>query len=126
MAAPREKLADLLWGDSDGEHSRNSLRQTLSVLRRDLMQAAGDLLEPRKDTIGLRADAGRVDVDDFEAGFAARSPQELESALAVYSGPFLDGFFLGSSPFDDWVASERDRMQNRALEAFDKLARLVD
>jgi DNA-binding SARP family transcriptional activator len=126
MAAPREKLADLLWGDSDGEHSRNSLRQTLTVLRRDLMQAAGDLLETRKDTIGLRADAVRVDVDDFEAGFAARSPQELESALAVYSGPFLDGFFLGSSAFDDWVASERDRMQNRALEAFDRLARLVD
>ena len=25
MAAPREKLADLLWGDSDSDHARNSL-----------------------------------------------------------------------------------------------------
>src|SRR4051812_13648947 len=69
MAAPREKLADLLWGESDGEHSRNSLRQTLSVLRRDLMQAGVDLLDARKDAVGLRADTVRVDVEDFEAGF---------------------------------------------------------
>src|SRR5262249_39760555 len=126
MAAPREKLADLLWGESDSEHSRNSLRQTLSVLRRDLMQAGGDLIETPQDTVGFRADEGRAACRDFEAGLVARSPQELESALGVYSGPFLDGFYLGTSAFDDWVASERDRLQNRAIEAFDKLARLVD
>ena len=76
--------------------------------------------------VGLKADAVGVDVEDFEAGAAARSPRELEAALAVYSGPFLDGFHLGSNPFDDWAASERDRLLNRALESFEKLARLVD
>ena len=115
MAAPREKLADLLWSDSDSDHSRNSLRQTLSLLRRDLMQAGVDIIQSRKDTLGLKADAVEVDVEDFEAGLAARSPQDLEAALAVYSGPFLDGFYLDSNPFDDWAASERDRLLNRAL-----------
>lgn len=62
MAAPRERLADLLWSDSDGEHSRNSLRQTLSVLRRDLSRAGMDIVHSHKELIGLAPDAVRVDV----------------------------------------------------------------
>lgn len=126
MTATRDKLADLLWGDSDSGHSRNSLRQTLSLLRRDFVQAGIDIVHARKDTIGLRADAVAIDVGEFEAGLVARSPQELEQTLAVYRGPFLDGFHLGSSVFDDWAAGERDRLLNRALESLEKLARLVD
>lgn len=125
MAAPREKLADLFWGDSDGDHSRNSLRQTLSLLRRDLARAGVDIIQSGKDVIALKADAVGVDVEAFEAGLAARSPQELETALAVYGGPFLEGFHVGCNPFDDWVASERERLLNRALESFERLARLV-
>src|SRR5919197_116714 len=97
MAAPRERLADLLWSDSDSEHSRNSLRQTLSVLRRDLSRAGMDIVHSRKELIGLRPDAVRVDVEDFEAGLSARSAPELQTALALYTGPFLDGFYLGSN-----------------------------
>ena len=125
-AAPRERLADLLWSDSDSEHARNSLRQTLSVLRQNLMRAGLDIIESRKDVIALKADAVDVDVDRFEAGLIARSPHELEMALALYSGPFLEGFYLGSSTFDDWAASERERLLSRAVESSEKLARLVD
>ena len=126
MAATRERLADLLWGDSDSEHSRNSLRQTLSVLRRDLSRAGVDIVHSRRELIGLRPDAVRVDVEEFESGLSARSAPELETALAHYTGPFLDGVYLGSNAFDDWAAAERDRLLGRALESFEKLARLVD
>ncbi|MDX8499671.1 BTAD domain-containing putative transcriptional regulator [Mesorhizobium sp. VK4C] len=126
MAAPRERLADLLWGDSDSEHSRNSLRQTLSVLRRNLSRAGMDILHARKDLIGLRPDAVRVDVEEFEAGLSARSASELETTLALYTGPFLDGFYLGSNAFDDWAALERERLLSRAFLSMEKLARLVD
>ncbi|WP_095084536.1 BTAD domain-containing putative transcriptional regulator [Mesorhizobium sophorae] len=126
MAATRERLADLLWSDSDSEHSRNSLRQTLSVLRRDLSRAGVDILHSRRELIGLRPDAVRVDVEEFESGLSARSAPELETALAHYTGPFLDGVYLGSNAFDDWAAAERDRLLGRALESFEKLARLVD
>ncbi|WP_457153237.1 BTAD domain-containing putative transcriptional regulator [Mesorhizobium sp. P5_C1] len=126
MAATRERLADLLWGDSDSEHSRNSLRQTLSVLRRDLSRAGVDIVHSRRELIALRPDAVRVDVDEFESGLSARSAPELETALAHYTGPFLDGVYLGSNAFDDWAAAERDRLLGRALESFEKLARLVD
>ena len=126
MAAQREKLADLLWSDSDSGRSRNSLRQTLSVLRRDLMRAKLDVIRTRGDTVGLSAEAVDVDVEDFEAGLPGRSPQELEAALTVYSGPFLDGFHLGSDPFDGWAAAERERLSSRAVVSLEKLARVVD
>jgi DNA-binding SARP family transcriptional activator len=126
MGARREKLADLLWSDSDSDHSRNSLRQTLSILRHDLMRAGVDIVQSRKDTVALRANAITVDVEDFEAAVGGRSPQELEPALTAYAGPFLDGFYLGNSPFDDWAASERERLLNRALESFERFARFVD
>ncbi|MDX8522680.1 BTAD domain-containing putative transcriptional regulator [Mesorhizobium dulcispinae] len=126
LAAPRERLADLLWSNSDSEHSRNSLRQTLSVLRRDLSRAGMDIIHSHKELIGIRPNAVRVDVEDFEAGLSARSASELETTLALYTGPFLDGFYLGSNAFDDWAALERERLLSRALEWLEKLARLVD
>jgi DNA-binding SARP family transcriptional activator len=126
MAASRERLADLLWSESDSEHSRNSLRQALSVLRGDMARVGMGVIKAGNDAIGLNATAVRVDVEDFEAGLATRSSRELEAALAAYRGPFLDGFHLGSSSFDDWATQERDRLLSRALEASEKLARLVD
>ncbi|SFQ16644.1 DNA-binding transcriptional activator of the SARP family [Mesorhizobium sp. NFR06] len=126
MAATRERLADLLWSESDSEHSRNSLRQTLSVLRRDLAGAGLDIIRSGRELIGLKHDAVRVDVEDFETGLSARSAQELETALSLYTGPFLDGLYLGSNAFDDWAAAERERLLGRALGSFERLARLVD
>jgi DNA-binding SARP family transcriptional activator len=126
MSATREKLADLLWRDSDGEHSRNSLRQTLSVMRQDLSRAGADLVHFGRESVHLRSSAVLIDVGEFEAGLSARSAQELDKALANYVGPFLEGLYLGGNGFDDWASSERDRLLNRALESFEKLARLVD
>ncbi|MGV3551734.1 BTAD domain-containing putative transcriptional regulator [Rhizobium sp.] len=126
MSATREKLADLLWRDSNSDQSRNNLRQTLSVMRQDLSRAGCNLVNFGRESIQLDASAILVDVLEFEAGLAARSAQELDGALANYAGPFLDGLYLGGSGFDDWAASERDRLLNRALDSFERLARLLD
>lgn len=126
MSATREKLADLLWPDSNTENSRNNLRQMLSVMRQDLSAANVDLVDFGRESIQLKPSAVLVDVGDFEAGISARSAHELDKALANYAGPFLDGLYLGGNGFDDWAASERDRLLNRALESFERLARLVD
>ena len=109
MTATRERLADLLWSDSDGEHSRNSLRQTLSVLRHDLSSVGANILHSNKDAIGV--DAGSIDSDVaiLESVPSAHSVSQLEKAISVYAGPFLDGFFAGSGAFDDWVAAEREK-----------------
>lgn len=124
MTATREKLADLLWSDSDNEHSRNSLRQALSVLRQDLSSRGATILHSNKDTIGLNAIDSDADV--LEMSPSARSGGQLEVATAVYTGPFLDGFFSGSSTFEEWATAEREKLLALAIGSLEKQARLVD
>jgi DNA-binding SARP family transcriptional activator/TolB-like protein len=126
MTATREKLADLLWNDSDSEHSRNSLRQALSVLRQDLSSIDANILHSRKDTIALGAGWVDSDADILETAPSARSEGQLEEATSVYAGPFLDGFFSGSSPFEEWAAAEREKFLTLAIDSLEKLARLAD
>src|SRR5205814_1338277 len=42
-------------------------------------------------------------------------------ALALYTGPLLEGLAVGEEPFDDWLAAERERLRALALNAFDSL-----
>jgi serine/threonine-protein kinase len=61
------------------------------------------------------------DVVEF-AQALARGDQE--TAVEIYAGPFLDGFFLpGASEFGRWVEEERDRLARRWREAVEALAR---
>ncbi len=123
MAATRDKLAEILWGSSDSEHSRNSLRQTLALLRRALAHAGPELIIAAGDTIALNMDLVASDVHRFERSQSAEPIAEVEAAAALYTGPFLDGFYSGSPAFDDWAASERTRLAELAVVILDRLAR---
>jgi len=70
--------------------------------------------------LALRADAIDCDVHRFEVSVTTG---ELEIAVSLYNGPFLDGFHSGSRPFDDWAASERERLSAVAIGTLEKLAR---
>ena len=56
--ASREELATLLWGDTPDAQARHSLRQCLTLLRKDL-GAAADILIFERDTVGLDPRGGR-------------------------------------------------------------------
>jgi TolB-like protein/DNA-binding SARP family transcriptional activator len=44
-------------------------------------------------------------------------------AVALYKGPFLDGFFLSDAPeFEQWAARERERLAARYAKALEALA----
>jgi DNA-binding SARP family transcriptional activator len=125
MLASRDKLADLLWSDRGPEQARGSLRQTLTVLRRELGSGHCDLVQARRDVVALEPSLLRTDAQSFLAALAARTPDRLREAADLYTGPFLDGFFAGASEFEDWAASERDRFLSLAVETLDELARLA-
>src|SRR5437867_13370549 len=61
QAHQREKLAALLWGDSEEANARNSLRQTLFVLRSALRGCLARALRIGGDTIGTDPLAIEVD-----------------------------------------------------------------
>ena len=66
-AIPRERLATLLWGYSDPDHARQSLRQALVTIRTAL-GTAHDVLTIDAATVRLVASGElTVDVKEFEA-----------------------------------------------------------
>jgi hypothetical protein len=102
----RDKLIAYLWPERDTEKARNLLKTALHELRKALGErviiTTGDLLsiDPTQIT---------CDVTDFEAAIRAG---DLKVARGLYTGPFLDGFFIReSTEFEDWSSAERLRLE---------------
>lgn len=113
----RDKLFALLWPDVDEERARHSLTQALYSARRAL--GVDDLFLPGTD---LRLNRARVE-SDVQKMEEALEAGELEQALALYHGPFADGFFLtGSAEFEQWISLQRARLEDLAAGALERLA----
>lgn len=113
----RDKLVGLLWPDADAERARHSLTQALYSTRRAL--DADDLFSPGQD-VRLNSERIATDVGDLQAALVAG---DRERAVALYEGPFLEGFFLsGSLAFEQWVASYRDKLESTVAGTLDELA----
>ncbi len=101
----RDKLVAYLWPEHGHEDARHLLRQAVYVIRKELgpgvVGAAGE-------QITLDATLLPSDLDDFEA---ACQRGDLERAVGLYGGPFLDGFHLpGADEFERWMEGVRDRL----------------
>ena len=120
----RDKMSSLLWSSTAPEQARQSLRQTLSTLRKELANLSSKkILIEEGDFLSLDASLVRVDVVEFESLVAAGTAEALDPATRLYGGDFLDGFQLDEEKFDQWVIAERDRLHRLALKAH---AQLVD
>jgi DNA-binding SARP family transcriptional activator len=122
QACSRNRLTNLLWCERGPEQARHSLRQTLLTIRQTPGFVSAGLLRADGETLSF--DAARVDVDtaDFERLLAQRSSPSLVLAVSMYRGEFLEGFSLDEVAFQDWVAGERERLRELAVEG---LARLL-
>ena len=118
----RDKMANLLWSSTAPEQARQSLRQTLSTLRRELAQVSPKkILLEEGDFLSLDASMVHVDVVELESLIAAGTPEALDPATRMYDGDFLDGFLIDEERFDQWVIAERDRLHRLALRAHAQL-----
>jgi TolB-like protein len=87
------------------------------ALRRDL-QASSLFLGVAE--IRLNGELMGSDATEFSA---ARRARDLDRAVALYGGPFLDGFFLNGAPeFERWVDNERAGFARDYAEALETLA----
>ena len=113
----RDKLVAYLWPDADAEHARGLLKQACYALRRDLHQP--DLVLGTTQLV-LNPAIIASDVQAFEDALERRDDA---AAVALYAGPFLDGFYLsGAEEFERWLEAERDRLRQRAAAALERLA----
>jgi DNA-binding SARP family transcriptional activator len=114
---PRTKLAAYLWPERTEDRARKLLNQAVRVLRGVLGADA-----VRSEGQALRLDAAVLpsDVIAFRAALVAGDPR---TAVALYQGPFLDGFLLpDATEFEHWAAGERERLGSEYAGALETLA----
>src|SRR5438876_7859379 len=130
---PRGKLAALLWPDSEPADARKTLRNAITLLRSLLADAgtsaAHSHLLAEQDLLGLNPQAPlELDLEVVQQAWhqaqrlstVPSEPQraalvtQLQQALSLVRGPFLDGFWLREETgFDQWVEQHRQQWQVR-------------
>ena len=122
----RAVLAGLLWPERPDQAAHANLRNALANLRR----AIGDghasppfLLITREAIQFNRASDYALDLTELAALSGREAIDQLEAAVALYRGTFLEGFSLKeSSAFEDWSLLVRERLQRQVLTALARLA----
>lgn len=138
----REALAALFWPDQSSKLARQSLRQSLSILRRAIRDQDRDppFLLVTNHTIQFnRSAATWLDVAALRASLTRAQNhahaypdvescsvcvQHLQEAVALYRGDFLQDLLLGDSvEFDDWTIIHRERLRTQVLSALYHITR---
>jgi DNA-binding SARP family transcriptional activator len=124
----REKLAGLLWPERSDQDATANLRYALSNLR----QAIGDretsppfLLITRQTLQFNSASDACVDVAALAELLASPEPglDDLERAVALYHGEFLEGLFVANSAaFEEWALLKREQLARQVRSALHRLA----
>jgi predicted ATPase/DNA-binding SARP family transcriptional activator len=121
----RQQLAFLFWPDSSEAQARNNLRQLVHQLRRMWPEAdrwlavdASRMSWRREVDLGLDVDAfedalGRADQAE-RAGDASAFRRALVQTVAEYRADLLPACY------DDWIASDRERLRNSYARALDR------
>ncbi len=122
----RAVLADLLWGDRVEAQARQSLRQALLTLRRDLGPTCSSLLLVDDQSLALAIEADDVDALQFAAWAASPDPAQRQRCLDIPWAPFLANFSVDAEPFDEWVTFEGHRLDAIATRVFSDLAKQFD
>ena len=108
---PREVVAEMLWEERSQSQALANLRVVLSSLRKHL----GPYVTITRDTVALNPDADVwLDAAELERKLSAG---QVEEAVALYHGDFLEGFFVRDCPdFEDWAAIEREPLRRLVLD----------
>ena len=113
----RDSLVASLWPESDTGEARHQLRDSLYLLRAAL---GDDSVLSTGDDLRLNPARLTCDLWEFEEALAH---EDLEGAVGVYHGPFLNGFHLSDAEeFERWADGERSRLARRYSQALEQLA----
>lgn len=117
----RDRLIGLLWPERDTASARHLLRQAIHEIRQELGPTA---IGGIGDDVRLGETRLAVDNVEFETAIAAG---DLEGAVSLYHGPFLDGFFIDDAqPLDEWISAQRAQLAGRYESSLESLAKNAD
>jgi TolB-like protein len=113
----RDKVLAYLWPDTEPAKAAHRLAQSLYALRHDL---GIDSLTRATNDLRLNPQVIGSDLQHFTD---ALERGELAAAIALYRGPFLDGFYLsGAAEFERWAEVERAEYLRKYRAALEALA----
>jgi DNA-binding SARP family transcriptional activator len=115
----RDALLALFWPDSNERQARLALRQALHHLR----HALGPAVISNRGDDELAIGPGTIMCDAMEFRRLLESG-ELDGALELYRGDFLEGFSIAgiSLELEEWIEAERASLRSLAADAAAKLA----
>lgn len=116
--ALREKLASLTWSDRGDKQAKDSLRQCISSLRRQLLPLCPGFLDlDRKDVVAINLDSVWIDVREMER-LAADGDADFAGFVRQFViGRFLENLEIEDYSFREWVDSERCRLDDSILQS---------
>lgn len=124
QSASREHLASLLWGNSSDRQARQSLRQALVLLRKDVRPH--EIVEADAHTVRLRPGAVWVDALDLEALAASTDFDALTRAIGLFRGELLAGVAIKEELFETWLGQQRRRFEAIGSDALERYAGCAD
>lgn len=116
----REKLIALLWPDTDPAEARRHVSQSVYLLRKTL---GDDAITSRGEFLELNASVVWTDVEAFHEAVDAG---EFGRAADLYTGAFLDGFYVrGAADFEEWVETEKRQLGDAFAGAVEASAQVL-
>ncbi len=119
-AQQRDTLAELLWEDCNSSQAKQSLRQTLTALRK-VFDKGEPIIDADQQTVFLHQDSIEIDVLNFDNLCNQKDEASLQKALKLYQGELLEGLYTRSQGFDDWLEMERSQRREKVLQIMDVL-----
>lgn len=123
----RDHLSGLFWPDRGADAARRNLRQALYNIKTVVSAALSDepLILAVQDRVQLAPGVDRwLDVEAFDEAIeqgtrdGGANSHHLAGAVRLYQGDFLSDILLkDDTPFDDWLAAERQRLRERMVTA---------
>ncbi len=130
-AHTRDLLAGTFWPDMPDSKARRRLSHALWQIRSGTGHSdEAPILLTTTDTVRLHPNADFwLDVDEFEwtleqttptaVGSRSEEAELLETAVGLYRGDFLAGYF------EDWLTADQERLRERFLGALEHLTGLT-
>jgi len=122
----RDALAAVLWAGHSEEQARNSLRQALAVLRKELKSHETNFFSELNSTVALRPDQVSLDIDSFLSDIRLGTAKSLQRAIGLWRGSFLSDVIVSESELEHWLSGQREHYASHYISAMDRLAPLLD
>ena len=124
QSASREHLASLLWGNSSDRQARQSLRQALVLLRKDVRPY--EIVDADAHTVRLRPGAVWVDALELEGLADCADFGDLQRTMELFRGEFLAGLSIKEELFENWLQQQRRRFEAIGCDALQRFASCAD